>query len=175
MTKIWASPRKWILVQKFNRLSRPNLEKKRQEKGWRKGGTSRNKQQHFGTRVSQKGAQLSEVRWIARGTNYLFNGGLPTSLRGSGSGRKDGVVPGGSGVGGRDRWIRKTTYDVASDSGQASRRPTVFPKTSATRRSEWQIDVRRDRTIYSLPGDKRFLTKFRRDSGFYHYDPIVSS
>jgi len=31
---------------------------------------------------------------------------------------------------------RKTAYDAVSDSGQASRRPTVFPRTSATRRSK---------------------------------------
>jgi len=48
-------------------------------------------------RISRKGAQVWEVCWIARGTNYLFNGGLPTFAEGSGSGRKDGVVPGGGG------------------------------------------------------------------------------
>lgn len=127
------------------------------------------------TGISRKGAQLSEVCWIARGTNYLFNGGLPTSLGGSGLGRKDGVVPRGRGER-EDRWKRKTTYDVVSDSGQASRRPTVFPKTVCyeavqvtNRCTSWPHD------LLLLPGDKRFLTKFRRDSGSYHYDPIVSS
>jgi len=39
--------------------------------------------------------------------------------------------------GGRGKlWKRKTAYDAVSDSGQASRRPTVFPRTSATRRSK---------------------------------------
>lgn len=101
------------------------------------------------TGISRKGAQLSEVCWIARGTNYLFNGGLPTSLRGSGSGRKDGVVPRERGEREGHWGKRKTTYDVVSDSGQASRRPTVFSKTVCYEAvAKWQIDVRRDRTIY---------------------------
>lgn len=52
--------------------------------------------------------------------------------------------------------------------------PHCLPKDSllSTRRSKWQIDVRLDRTIYSLPEDKRFLTKFLLRQ---RYDPIVSS
>lgn len=37
---------------------------------------------------------------------------------------------------GRKTAGKERTYDVMSDSGQASRRPTVFPKTSTTKQSK---------------------------------------
>ena len=45
---------------------------------------------------------------------------------------------------------------------------------TSTRRAKWQIDVRGDRTIYSLRRDKSFLTKSCCDSGSRRSDRVAS-
>lgn len=84
------------ISNKTRRVARISLNAKSKEETRKTAQTEfREDRRLISARISRKGVQLSEVCWIARGTNYLFNGGLPTFLEGSGSGRKDGVVPGG--------------------------------------------------------------------------------